>query len=126
MNRFAFGLLALALVASAASAGPFGRRKAVAVSCPSGNCAVTQTQTHTTTTTTTNTSTSSAQGVANLIVVSGRFRHWGGYNGYEGIGMGPTPEAALRNCCFFGRFQIADVGYAQKPNGSWVAVARYR
>lgn len=126
MNRFAFGLLALALVASAASAGPF-RRRAVANSCPNGNCQVQQTVTKTqTTTTTTNTSTSSAQGVANLIVVSGRFRHWGGYNGYEGIGMGSTPEAALRNCCFFGRFQIADVGYAQKPNGSWVAVARYR
>ncbi len=125
MKRFAFGLLALAILSSAVSAGPFGHRKVAVVSKPSVNNTVTKTQT-TTTTTTTNTSTSSAQGVANLIVVSGRFRHWGGYNGYEGIGMGPTPETALRNCCFFGRFQIADVGYAQKPNGSWVAVARYR
>ena len=71
--------------------------------------------------------TSTAQGVALLIVQTGRFRHWGG-NPFpaEGIGMGPTPDAALRACCFYGRRTIADVGYARMPNGQWVAVARYR
>lgn len=69
--------------------------------------------------------TSTAQGVAILIVQTGRFRHFGGYNGYEGIGMGATPAAAEANCCFRSRFAPREVGLARMANGLWVAVCRY-
>jgi hypothetical protein len=45
----------------------------------------------------------------------------------EGIGMGSTPEAARRNCCFFGRRQIVEEGVAFSPvRRMWFAVIRYR
>jgi hypothetical protein len=48
-------------------------------------------------------------------------------NQYEGIGMGATPEAARRNCCFFGRRQIVEEGVAYSPvRRMWFAVIRYR
>jgi hypothetical protein len=126
MNRFAFGLLALALVASAASAGPF-RRRAVVNSCPNGNCQVQQTvtKTQTTTTTTVTANNSTAQGVALLIVQTGRFRHFGGYNGLEGIGLGATPEQAEFNCCFRRTHTPRERGFAQLANGMWACCCRY-
>jgi hypothetical protein len=48
-------------------------------------------------------------------------------NRREGIGMGSTPEAARRNCCFFGKRQIAEEGVAYSPaRRMWFAVIRYR
>jgi hypothetical protein len=48
-------------------------------------------------------------------------------NQTEGIGMGSTPEAARRNCCFFGRKVIVDEGVAYSPTArKWFAVIRYR
>ena len=45
----------------------------------------------------------------------------------EGIGMGSTPEAARRNCCFFGKKQIVEEGVAYSPvTRRWYAVIRYR
>lgn len=45
----------------------------------------------------------------------------------EGIGMGSTPEAARRNCCFFGKKQIVEEGIAYSPTRRmWFAVIRYR
>jgi hypothetical protein len=45
----------------------------------------------------------------------------------EGIGMGSTPEAARRNCCFFGRKQIVEEGIAYSPSRRmYFAVIRYR
>ena len=69
--------------------------------------------------------TSSAAGVALLIVQSGRFRHFGGYNGYEGIGMGATQAQAEANCCYRGRLLPRERGFAQMANGLWVCVCRY-
>ena len=69
--------------------------------------------------------TSSAAGVALLIVQSGRFRHFGGYNGYEGIGMGATPAAAEAACCYRNRLIPRERGFAQQANGLWVCVCRY-
>jgi hypothetical protein len=41
--------------------------------------------------------------------------------------MGSTPEAARRNCCFFGKRQIAEQGVAYSPaRRMWFAVIRYR
>jgi hypothetical protein len=48
-------------------------------------------------------------------------------NRREGIGMGSTPEAARRNCCFFGKRPIAEEGVAYSPaRRMWFAVIRYR
>jgi hypothetical protein len=69
--------------------------------------------------------TSSAAGVALLIVQSGRFRHFGGYNGYEGIGMGASQAQAEAACCYRNRFAPRERGFAQMANGLWVCVCRY-
>jgi hypothetical protein len=46
---------------------------------------------------------------------------------YEGIGIGSTPEAARRNCCFFGKRVIVEEGVAYSPVARrWFAVIRYR
>lgn len=45
----------------------------------------------------------------------------------EGIGCGSTPEAARRNCCYFGKRVIVDEGCAYSPvYRKWYAVIRYR
>ena len=45
----------------------------------------------------------------------------------EGIGMGSTPEAARRACCFFGRKTIIEEGIAYSPvTRRYYAVIRYR
>ena len=71
--------------------------------------------------------TATAQGVANIMAANGRVGHWGGNPGYEGCGMGPTPEAAYNICCY-GNSGMAtvDVGYAQGSNGMWYCCRRYR
>jgi hypothetical protein len=69
--------------------------------------------------------TSTAQGVAVLIVSTGRFRHFGGYNGYEGIGMGASQAQAEAACCYRNRFAPRERGFAQMANGLWVCVCRY-
>lgn len=44
----------------------------------------------------------------------------------EGIGCGPTPESARRNCCYFGRKTIIEEGVAYSPaRRQWFAVIRY-
>ena len=46
---------------------------------------------------------------------------------WEGIGVGLTPDAARRACCYFGRRPIADEGVAFSPiTRRWYAVIRYR
>ncbi len=61
------------------------------------------------------------------MVQRGRFAHLGGGFGganAEGIGMGPTPAAALGNCCFTGRRKVA--GSAVRRVGrSWWALKLY-
>lgn len=61
---------------------------------------------------------------------TGRLTHCRVLNGMrEGIGYGPTPEAAERACCFYndamrGRYRIVEKGVARGPRG-WFAVIRY-
>jgi hypothetical protein len=66
-----------------------------------------------------------AQGVANYLASLGRIGHFGGnpYS-YEGVGMGGTPDQALRNCCNNGGV-VADYGVCQGANGMWYACKRY-
>jgi hypothetical protein len=61
---------------------------------------------------------------------TGRLTHCRVLNGVrEGIGMGPTPQAAEKACCFYndamrGRYRIVEKGVARGPRG-WFAVIRY-
>ena len=113
MNKF-LTLAAAFAVAAQADAGVFHRK---------ATCTVAKCQPQATAKAAGDTST--AQGVAVLIVSTGRFRHFGGYNGYEGIGMGATPAAAEANCCYRGRLLPRERGFAQMANGLWVCVCRY-
>lgn len=71
--------------------------------------------------------TNSAQGVAESLARMGRLQHLGGNGGMmEGIGMASTPEAAVRNCCYYGQIAIQDQGVAQGSNGMWYACIRGR
>lgn len=71
--------------------------------------------------------TSTAQGVAEIQARLGRVGHFGGNSGYEGCGSGPTPEAALANCCYSrSGMAVVDQGVAQGAGGQWYACKRYR
>ena len=67
----------------------------------------------------------SAQGVANHMASIGHIGHFGGNRGYEGVGMGATPQAAEWNCCYRRRWTPIEVGIAQGRNGWWYACCRY-
>jgi hypothetical protein len=69
---------------------------------------------------------STAQGVAELMARSRQCKHFGGNTGYEGVGMGSTPEAALNNCCYSrSGMRVTDQGVAF-GGGRWWACKRYR
>lgn len=70
---------------------------------------------------------SSAQEDAEVMAQTGVLRHCGRNGGRrEGIGMGSTPEAATRNCCYYGRYRIVERGVAYSPvRRMWFAVIRY-
>jgi len=70
---------------------------------------------------------SSAQEDAEEMARTGVLRHCGRNGGRrEGIGMGSTPDAALRNCCYYGRYRIVERGVAYSPaRRAYFAVIRY-
>lgn len=63
------------------------------------------------------------QHAANL-ARSGAFYHSSAVRGSEGIGMGPTRRAAIRNCCPVRG--VARVAAMRSAAGGWVAVKRGR
>ncbi len=68
----------------------------------------------------------SAQEHAEVIAARGSLLH-SRCNAVEGIGCGSTPDAARRNCCFFGKRVIVEEGVAYSPaRRQWFAVIRYR
>ena len=71
---------------------------------------------------------SSAQADAAEMARTGILRHSGRAGGLrEGIGMGATPEAATRACCFYGQYPVAERAVAWSPvRRMWFAVIRYR
>lgn len=68
-----------------------------------------------------------AQQDAEHMARTGVLRHCGRAGGRrEGIGMGATPDAAVRNCCYYGRYRIVEKGVAFSPTRRmWFAVIRY-
>jgi hypothetical protein len=69
---------------------------------------------------------SSAQDDAETMARTGILRHCGKNGGRrEGIGFSSSSaDAAVRNCCFYGRYRIVERGVARGPRG-WYAVLRY-
>lgn len=70
----------------------------------------------------------SAQAHAEHLAATGTFGHCARRGGaYEGIGMSSaSPEAAMRNCCFWGKRKVREVGTAWSAvRRVWVAVVRY-
>ena len=75
---------------------------------------------------------SSAQEDAEEMARTGILRHCHRSGGRrEGIGMGPTPQSAEQNCCFYqeavrGRYRIVERGVAYSPTRrAYFAVIRY-
>jgi hypothetical protein len=68
-----------------------------------------------------------AQQDAETMARTGVLRHCGRNGGRrEGIGFGSTPEQALKNCCFYGRYRIVEKAVAWSPvRRAWFAVVRY-
>lgn len=70
----------------------------------------------------------SAQAHAEHLAATGTFSHCsrrGG--GYEGIGMSSaSPDAAIRNCCYWGKRKAREIGTAwSSVRRAWIAVVRY-
>lgn len=69
----------------------------------------------------------SAQAHAEHLAATGAFAHCsrrGG--GYEGLGIGSTPDLACRNACYWGQRRVREIGTAWSPlRRMWIAVVRY-
>ena len=110
--------VALALLATQAHAGPFSRRSVTttrASSCVGGNCSSASSRTVTR---------GGAQAHAEAMAASGSMVHAASHPGYEGVGVGGSPAAALASCCNNGG-AVLDEGTAQGRDGRWYACRRY-
>jgi hypothetical protein len=114
--RFLMAVVAVAVLSGAAHAGPFRRSVTTtrASTCVGGSCSTASTRTVT----------SGAQGHAEAMASRGVLVHASSHGStYEGIGVGSSPEAALRSCCNNGG-TILEEGTAY-GHGRWYAVRRY-
>lgn len=97
---------ALLLVTCSVQAGPFNRK--VSGSRPSGG------------------SNLSALESATISANCGVMAHRGGSYAYEGVGFSPvSADAALRNCCYWGRREVVESAVV-RGNRGWFACVRYR
>jgi len=62
---------------------------------------------------------------AEYMARTGRFAHRGTAGCREGIGYGSTPEQALANSCYWGRYAVREKAVARGANGRYYAVVRY-
>lgn len=120
MKKFvAAAVLALTMISSI-QAGPFGLFRRTGGSNNNNNQTSNQTVYYD------NGELYSAQGVANRMARLLRMGHMGNpTGGYEGVGMGGSPQAAISNCCYYGKRPLRDSGVAQGANGMWYACCRY-
>lgn len=122
-------VLGLVLFATAAEAAPRWRRTSGTTyySAPATTSSMPKVASYTSSSMPVHSDTSSAQGVAEMMASRGVMQHFGGNSGYEGVGMGATPEQALGNCCFSNSgMAVVDQGVACGRNGRWYACKRYR
>lgn len=125
MTTVAVAAGAVALTAGEAEAGPFGRRAVTttrATTCTSGQCGTSSTVE--TARSVTRGRTATAAGVAEIQAAECRCAHHGGNAGFEGVGVGGSPQAALSACCSNGR-PVIEEGVAQGRDGRWYACRRY-
>jgi len=124
MNRYLVALAVVALSALYADAGPFGlfsRRGGGNTNTQGNYNGGTQQVTYYD-----NGELYSAQGVANRMARLLRMAHLGNpTGGWEGVGIGASPQAAITNCCYYGKRPLRDSGVAQGSNGMWYACCRY-
>jgi hypothetical protein len=114
-------LLALAVIGPVASAGPLRRNvtRSSATTCNADGCG-----NETRSSVRTVTRGSGAQAHAESMASRGVLVHASSHgNTYEGIGVGSSPEAALRSCCNNGG-TVLEEGTAY-GHGRWYAVRRY-
>ena len=110
-------IVAVAVLSSAAHAGPFSRRVTTtrASTCVGGNCSTASTRTVT----------RGAQAHAEAMAASGSMVHAASHGAtYEGVGVGGSPAAALGACCNNGG-TVLEEGTAQGRDGRWYACRRY-
>lgn len=63
---------------------------------------------------------------ATISANSGVMAHRGGSYAYEGVGFSPvSADAALRNCCYWGRREVVESAVV-RGNRGWFACVRYR
>ena len=118
MRNGVLAILFLFVVAPQAHAGPFSRRTVAttrASTCVGGNCSSASSRTVTR---------GGAQGHAEAMAASGSMVHAASHPGYEGVGVGGSPQAALGACCDNGG-AVLDEGTAQGRDGRWYACRRY-
>jgi hypothetical protein len=115
--RFLMAVVAVAVLSSAAQAGPFSRRVTTtrASTCSGGSCSTASSRTVT----------RGAQGHADAMAASGSMVHAASHGAtYEGVGVGSTPAAALASCCNNGG-TVLEEGVSQGRDGRWYACRRY-
>ena len=114
-------LMVAVVVAAACSmveAGPFRRNvtRTTASTCVNGECSTASTRV---------VSRGGAQQHAEAMASTGSMVHAASHgNTYEGVGVGGSPESALRSCCNNGG-AVVDEGVAQGRGGKWFACRRY-
>jgi hypothetical protein len=116
--RFLLAMAALVIFAASAHAGPFSRRTVTttrASTCTGGTCSSASSRTVTR---------GGAQGHAEAMAASGSMVHAASHPGYEGVGVGGSPAAALGACCDNGG-AVLDEGTALGRDGRWYACRRY-
>ena len=115
--RFLMAVVAVAVLSASAQAGPWKRSVTTtrASSCSGGNCLTASTRTVT----------RGAQSHAESMAASGSMVHAASHGStYEGVGVGPTPAAALGACCNNGG-AVLEEGTALGRDGRWYACRRY-
>jgi len=119
-------VLAFVLCAVSAEAAPRWRKSNNTYSTPTTTSTMPRVESYTSSMPTTAGHIGSAQGVAELMASRGVMGHFGGNSGYEGVGMGSTPEDALGRCCYSNSgMAVVDQGVACGRNGKWYACKRY-
>lgn len=117
MRRIAMAVFLMA-AATTAHAGPWRRSVTTtrASVCTSSNCSTASSRTVV--------RGGSAQAHAESMAASGSLVHAASHPGYEGVGVGPTPEAAAESACTNGG-AVVDQGVAF-GHGRWWACVRRR
>ena len=110
--------VAVLVLGSVAEAGPFRRSVTTtrASTCSGGSCSTASSRTVT--------RGGGAQAHAEAMAASGSMVHAASHPGYEGVGVGGSPQAALAACCNNGG-AVLEEGVARGRDGRWYACRRY-